>query len=383
MFDSNLFYSITLLSLFLTIILCSFFFITTRGNKTENKILATFLSLFALQIFYSFAVSTYAYQYFMGWHKYIYILRQTGFLIGPLIYFYLMSFSKINVLLRRNLIHGIPFIGAIVFLSIYYITDNHFIIWKSGREIDVYDTILILAHNLVYIILSIMALMPFRVSIRALYSNIRSSFPIGWLQILLVGFIFIWSVNLNSFATYMVVKRPSWCAFTGSIFTLSVFLFINAIMFLVLLKPEIYYVIEKYKSRKIDEPSKKEYSRRLENYMENGKPYLNPDTSLESIAKNLSLNSHILSQIINESFGNNFKAYINEFRIKESMRLLSTTQNAEKTILEILYEVGFNSKSVFNRQFKKYTGLTPKEFREQRINRMSDKLSATDSVSFS
>jgi AraC-like DNA-binding protein len=363
MFDFILFCSITLLSLFLTIMLCSFFLITKRGNKTENKILATFLFLFAIQIFYSFAVSTYAFQYFIEWHKSIFLLRQTAFLTGPLIYFYLMSFSKKNVLSRKNLFHCLPFLGAMLFISISYVTYDHFIIWKSGRDIDTYDTILILAHNLVYIVLSVYTLMPFRVSFRSLYSNIRSSSPISWLQVLLAGFIFIWTVNLNSFATYMVLKRPSWCAFTGSIFALTVFLFINVIMFLVLLKPEIYYIIVKYKNRKIDESSKEEYLRKLENYMENGKPYLNPDMSLDLIAKNLSLNSNIISQVINESFGKNFKGYINEFRLKESMRLLSITENDEKTILEILYEVGFNSKSVFNHQFKKYTGVTPQEYR--------------------
>ncbi|MGD1043878.1 MAG: AraC family transcriptional regulator [Bacteroidota bacterium] len=343
--------------------------------------MASFLFLFALQIFYSFAVSTYAFQYFIEWHKSIFLLRQTAFLTGPLIYFYLMSFSRKNVLLRKNLFHWLPFLSAMVLLSIYYVTENHFIIWKSG--INIYDTILILTHNLTYIILSILTLMPFHVSFRTMYSNIRSSSPIGWLQVLLIGFIFIWSINLNSFATYWVLKRPHWCAFTGSIFALTVFLFINAIMFLVLLKPEIYYVVEKYKSRKINKASKKEYLRKLKNYMENEKPYLNPNISLELIAKNLSLNPNILSQIINESFGNNFKGYINEFRIKESMWLLSTTGNDEKTILEILYEVGFNSKSVFNHQFKEYTRLTPKEFREQQNNRMSKKLPVINSVSYS
>jgi AraC-like DNA-binding protein len=47
------------------------------------------------------------------------------------------------------------------------------------------------------------------------------------------------------------------------------------------------------------------------------------------------------------------------------MRLLSDPAGAEKTVLEILYEVGFNSKSVFNYQFKKVTGVTPQEYRSK------------------
>jgi AraC-like DNA-binding protein len=201
------------------------------------------------------------------------------------------------------------------------------------------------------------------------------------LQILLLGFIAVWIVNLNSFAIFAIVQNPEICAYSGSIFALVIFLFLSAMMFLLLLKPEIHYVIEKYKKSPIDENTKNEYLQRLNKYMQSQKPFLNPDISLEGIAKDLSISPRVLSHMINESFENNFRSYINGFRIRESMQRLSKIENSDKTILEILYDVGFNSKSVFNDEFKIYTGLTPQEYRVKRQSGLPDELSAADSFS--
>ena len=57
--------------------------------------------------------------------------------------------------------------------------------------------------------------------------------------------------------------------------------------------------------------------------------------------------------------------FVNEFRIKEAKSILKDPSKKEFTVLEILYEVGFNSKSSFNTAFKKHTGLTPTQFRKK------------------
>ena len=79
------------------------------------------------------------------------------------------------------------------------------------------------------------------------------------------------------------------------------------------------------------------------------------------------MNPRLLSQIINETYRKNFKGYILEYRIRESMKILADSKHAKLTILEVLYQVGFNSKSAFNNQFKLYTNLTPIEYRSKAI----------------
>lgn len=66
---------------------------------------------------------------------------------------------------------------------------------------------------------------------------------------------------------------------------------------------------------------------------------------------------------MNERLNTNFRNYINSYRIEEAKKIL--INESDKNILTICYDVGFNSKSTFNTCFKKYTGKTPSEFRQE------------------
>ena len=98
------------------------------------------------------------------------------------------------------------------------------------------------------------------------------------------------------------------------------------------------------------------------------KPYLDPDLTLPGLADELDIPSHYLSQIINERIGSNFFDFINQHRVEEIKRRIADPSYAHYSLLGIAFESGFNSKSAFNRVFKKLTGRTPSEFkREQEV----------------
>lgn len=96
--------------------------------------------------------------------------------------------------------------------------------------------------------------------------------------------------------------------------------------------------------------------------MQNEKLYLKRDLSLKELATKFSIHSNYLSQVINEHFGKNFYDFINEYRIDAFKKLVQKPENKNLTILAIAYDCGFNSKSSFNKYFKKSTGITPSEF---------------------
>ncbi|MCP4151788.1 MAG: AraC family transcriptional regulator [bacterium] len=98
-------------------------------------------------------------------------------------------------------------------------------------------------------------------------------------------------------------------------------------------------------------------------YMETEKPYLNPNLSINDVSENTSIPAYMLSQVINSRLGKNFFNFINGYRIDASKKLLKDKGNAERSILDILYECGFNSKSSFNKAFKSLTGMTPSQFK--------------------
>ena len=93
-------------------------------------------------------------------------------------------------------------------------------------------------------------------------------------------------------------------------------------------------------------------------------PYRNQELKLADLANQLGLNQHELSQILNEQLGKGFFELINSYRVAEAKDLL--LQNRQHSILSIAFEVGFNSKSAFNRAFRKQVGMTPSEFRRHK-----------------
>lgn len=82
--------------------------------------------------------------------------------------------------------------------------------------------------------------------------------------------------------------------------------------------------------------------------------------TLDEVAEHVHLNSAYFSTLFKQSTGSSFKEYLNMVRIEESKRLLANTDNS---IIDISLATGFEDQSYFSKVFKKYTGLTPKQYR--------------------
>jgi len=96
--------------------------------------------------------------------------------------------------------------------------------------------------------------------------------------------------------------------------------------------------------------------------MATSKIFTEPELTLTELATRLAIHANYLSQVVNEREGKNFYDYINSLRIEEFKNLVGLPENKKYTILTLAFECGFNSKSSFNRYFKKVTGLSPSEY---------------------
>lgn len=120
----------------------------------------------------------------------------------------------------------------------------------------------------------------------------------------------------------------------------------------------------KYQNMPLGELELSDIIGRLSRTMSNEKPYLNPDITLPELAKIIDIPSYQLSRVINEKFECNFFDFINGYRVTEVKRKLNDPNFSHLSILGIAFDCGFNSKSAFNRIFKKITGLTPSEYKK-------------------
>ena len=97
------------------------------------------------------------------------------------------------------------------------------------------------------------------------------------------------------------------------------------------------------------------------------KPFLNPSLSIDSLATQIEVPSNELSILINRKIGQHFFDFVNTYRINFAAEMLSDKNNQKKTVMEILYDAGFNSKSSFNTAFKKHKQVTPSQYRKNNV----------------
>lgn len=92
------------------------------------------------------------------------------------------------------------------------------------------------------------------------------------------------------------------------------------------------------------------------------KPYLNPEIKIGELADELDLPKHQLSRLINLGFGKNFFDFVNGYRVREFIRLRQEDGSVSYNTLELAFQSGFNSKSAFNRAFRKEIGKSPRDY---------------------
>lgn len=141
------------------------------------------------------------------------------------------------------------------------------------------------------------------------------------------------------------------------------FLTFKFTLFPSLLRSDLKQIIpgKKYQKSNLDKALLKAYAKRLEAAMQQRKLYKNPDITLAKLASEIGINSHHLSLVLNSQFNQKFYEYVNEYRIKAAKKLLDSTQQPS---IQIALEVGFNNKATFHKYFKKYTAVTPSQFRK-------------------
>ena len=102
----------------------------------------------------------------------------------------------------------------------------------------------------------------------------------------------------------------------------------------------------------------------IEAFMKANKPYTDHSLTIDMLAEMMNMKKYYLSKAINASIGKNYNTWINEYRIKEAIVLLSDEKLNKISVNDIGNMVGFGNRSNFYRVFKKIAGLSPSDFRQ-------------------
>lgn len=107
---------------------------------------------------------------------------------------------------------------------------------------------------------------------------------------------------------------------------------------------------------------------RVHHFVVEKKSFKDAGLTMNSLCEALKVNRSYLSKAVNCATGKNFTVWINEHRVNEALTLLKRPESTQQSIDGIAYEAGFNNRTTFYRTFKKFTGISPTDYRKQTLN---------------
>ena len=385
-----------IIAIFLSLIL-----ISKKSKTLSDWTLLAWLITIALYLILEMLVTKearYSYPFFLGWGFPFPLLQ------WPFLYLYVSSLTSRERLKVRCLLHFFPF-----FLS--FLLFSNFLFLPYDTKIDIYNKkgqgyetemtinlIAIILSAIIYTILSSIKLWKYKQSIKNEFSFIEK-ITLNWLFYLIIGMTCILLIILCRLDDkYIFSSIAGFVIFIGyfgikqvGIFNQNLPMeqnFISNDNFPITVQfvaqPENFSAANeintfsetvpkaKYEKSKISADEVNRIHQKLSELMSNEQLFKNPELTLSEVAKKVPIHPNILSQIINSVEEKNFYDYINYQRVEEFQRIVFLPKNNQYTLLSLAFECGFNSKTSFNRNFKRATNLSPTEYLNQKNIQLQD-----------
>lgn len=382
----------------ISIIQCVFFSTLIITTKSENpgaqKYLVMFLLAFALlETDEMFFYSRYIYQ-IPHWTG---LADPLAYALAPLIYFYVSSLTNRSFSFKKHhLYYFLPLPSLYLLWTPVYLKTaewkTDFLVKVLNRKEDILQAdypynlffitlFVVILSGLIFLVMSFIKLHRFRLSIKQLYSSV-DAINLNWLKFLLILSSCIW---LSSFLSLFMDSRVF---YVMDLLAFPVFIFF--ISYYDLRQKRIPLTVDmiagespdtvkdgnflqekgakedqvKYAKSEISEETAEELTGKLMFLLNHEKVYLKSDLSLPELAGMMDTSTHKLSRLLNERINQSFYEFINYHRVQEVMSRLASDEFKNFKILAIAFDSGFNSKTTFNASFKKYSGLSPSEYRK-------------------
>lgn len=341
--------------------LASFLPQLTKNNKEANKMLAILLFLASVSTFLFLNTV-----FLSNWSIHVHAFLDTiPFIFAPLFYLYIRKFLFHSIKVKRTVIHFVPaLLHSCYALSTFRFSEAEYMgMLQSGALKGEWGFIFMGLSILIfaYWLASVRLMIKFRKEKEKMLSYVQN---LHYLSVLLGALLITYLVGIVfSLDFFFGVKIFS---FTGSnLGWVIIPVFIYLVSYFALVQPDamsVRYEEKKKTFSRIHGPSLATYKSRLEEVMQKEKLYLNPLLKLSEVAKAIQLDSTRLSWLINEEYACNFYDFVNQYRIHAFLEKLNNNEHKKHTLLSLALEVGFNSKTTFNKSFKHILQDTPSAY---------------------
>ncbi len=367
------------ISVFICLLLAFFLLTVNTKNKLGNRLFAGFLVITAIDL-----SGFFSYTYLSNYPSLEVFRISVSLLNMPLFFFYILSVCYTDFKLKtKHLLHILPFVlfNLVLGIKFYFLdfADKNLYLknYNQQPEMIVFHLVNEVQY-VIYIVLIFITLKKYKEIYLENYTN-PNSLTYNWLvQIATVSVvahsvvilkdlskfysdIFIWA---NVIVGIIALSVTCWFVLKA-LYHPELFRGVDSNLQLV---KEIVQTNEVKQLETFEDANIRIQIDLLRKYMIEQDPYLEPSLTIQELANQIEMPVRDLSLLINHHLNQHFFDFVNEYRIQRAMKILKDPTKKELTILEILYEVGFNSKSSFNTAFKKYTNLTPTEYRNNALS---------------
>lgn len=350
--------------------------LTTRGlrnKESPNLWLAGFVFLASLYIspFMLGYGGWYSLDAYREWL--FHMPLQHLYLLGPVFYFYVRSLTGQAATRKSVMVHFIPGIGYILFSVIIYLLawSGRYNYYADGRDpdLDFWYQFSGFLHMLVYFTFTLLIYRNYR-RISQESVSYAEAILYRWLQQFLVALLLIMILRLLFF-----VMNPEWGEFGSKFWYYTAF---STLVYFIALQgythtawsdylmlpgippdsPDTGTADDNSRDRVVDD----RLVEGIRVLLEEEKIYTRPDLTLHEVASHLEASVRQVSAAVNDGFSMNFNDLINQYRVRAFREKILAGAHRQKSLLGLALDCGFNSKSTFNRAFKKHEGQTPGEF---------------------
>lgn len=297
----------------------------------------------------------------MLWRSIAIFLYSFLFFYAPFIYFFSKQVTNGLIYKAKYVVHFIPFVIFII-LNITLLVQLN--IFKNQRFIADLAVIIDKFTYLYFFQVIGYSIVAYSILFKneKLDEHFKKSFK--WVKHLIMLFVVVWFLFLSSTVSFVVFENISLSQYFEIIGLVFLIVLSNITIYTLFKNPELFYndlSIKKTNNNINNDFLTEENYNNLCDTILNKEMHKEPNLKVADLASEVGFSERNTSLLIKEFHKGNFYDFINSFRIEEAKELLR--ENHDMTILSVLYESGFNSKSVFNTTFKKMVGTTPSNFR--------------------
>lgn len=376
----NLFDVLVIVVIFQYLLIATFLFFHRPSRPSANYFLAIFFVLIAVNLADGLAMMK---GFFLRFPNLALIEDSLVLTYGPILFFYTRQIiDPKRTLSVTDGWHLVPYLSLLVASLVAFHTRSHddqlrIVHAIMNQDLPAFEGVLIssllFVHFFSYVAVCLLKLRRHHGLLEQQFSSLQEV-NLRWLEFTLTTIAICFGVSYLA-TVFSLQGSTQWSAAAMVVVLATLLYYIGAFVLRSLKDPRLFAAstideeVLRPTSRTLEASEKEVITQKLRLAIERDHLHLQAGITVDGLAAKMEVPPRKVSQYLNDVLGRSFFDYINHLRIEEAQRILRDSDDPKLTVQEVMYQVGFSSKSSFNTIFRQATGMTPTAYRRNQVSR--------------